>query len=83
MTEEVDTCRVTDWVVRRVADEGIGHIFLLPGGGAMHLNDAITLEPRVRGVVCQHEQACGIAAECTSSVISRQMCRLAESQFRR
>ncbi len=63
MPQETDTCRVADWVVRRVADEGVGHIFLLPGGGAMHLNDAITLEPRVKGVVCQHEQACGIAAE--------------------
>jgi acetolactate synthase-1/2/3 large subunit len=63
MTQEVETCRVADWVVRRIADEGIEHIFLLPGGGAMHLNDAITLEPRVMGVICQHEQACGIAAE--------------------
>jgi len=63
MTQEKDACRVADWVVRRIADEGVGHIFLLPGGGAMHLNDAITLEPRVQGVVCQHEQACGIAAE--------------------
>jgi acetolactate synthase-1/2/3 large subunit len=63
MTKEADVCRVADWVVRRIADEGVGHIFLLPGGGAMHLNDAITLEPRVKGVACQHEQACGIAAE--------------------
>lgn len=63
MAQETDTCRVADWVVRRIADEGVGHIFLLPGGGAMHLNDAITLEPRLKGVVCQHEQACGIAAE--------------------
>lgn len=63
MTRDVAACRVADWVVRRIADEGVGHIFLLPGGGAMHLNDAITLEPRVHGVVCQHEQACGIAAE--------------------
>jgi acetolactate synthase-1/2/3 large subunit len=63
MTQETDTYRVADWVVSRIADEGVGHIFLLPGGGAMHLNDAITLEPRIQGVVCQHEQACGIAAE--------------------
>ena len=63
MLQETHTYRVADWVVRRIADEGVGHIFLLPGGGAMHLNDAITLEPRVKGVVCQHEQACGIAAE--------------------
>jgi acetolactate synthase I/II/III large subunit len=63
MTQEKGASRVADWIVSRIADEGVRHIFLLPGGGAMHLNDAITLEPRVQGVVCQHEQACGIAAE--------------------
>jgi acetolactate synthase-1/2/3 large subunit len=36
---------------------------MLPGGGAMHLNDALTLEPRITAVPCHHEQACGIAAE--------------------
>lgn len=36
---------------------------MLPGGGAMHLNDAVTLEPRITPVPCHHEQACGIAAE--------------------
>jgi acetolactate synthase-1/2/3 large subunit len=63
MKQEWKAGRVADWVVRRIADEGVRHVFLLPGGGAMHLNDAITLEPRVNGVICQHEQACGIAAE--------------------
>jgi acetolactate synthase-1/2/3 large subunit len=29
----------------------------------MHLNDALTLEPRIKAVTCHHEQACGIAAE--------------------
>ena len=55
--------RVADYLVRRVADLGIEHVFMLPGGGAMHLNDALTLEPRITAVPCHHEQACGIAAE--------------------
>lgn len=55
--------RVADYLVRRVADLGVGHVFMLPGGGAMHLNDALTLEPRITAVPCHHEQACGIAAE--------------------
>jgi acetolactate synthase-1/2/3 large subunit len=55
--------RVADYLVRRLADLGVEHVFMLPGGGAMHLNDALTLEPRITPVPCHHEQACGIAAE--------------------
>jgi len=55
--------RVADWIMRRLADEGLGAIFLLPGGGAMHLNDALQLEKRIKPIPCHHEQACAIAAE--------------------
>ena len=55
--------RVADYLVRHIADLGVEHVFMLPGGGAMHLNDALTLEPRITAVPCHHEQACGIAAE--------------------
>ncbi|KAB0577385.1 thiamine pyrophosphate-binding protein [Ideonella dechloratans] len=57
------TQRLADWLMSRLADEGIGHVFVLPGGGAMHLNDALACQPRLQAVACQHEQACGIAAE--------------------
>lgn len=57
------TIRVADWILRRLADEGIAHVFMLPGGGAMHLNDALACEPRITPVPCHHEQACAIAAE--------------------
>lgn len=57
------TMRVADWVMARLAEEGIGHVFVLPGGGAMHLNDALACHPGLQAVPCQHEQACGIAAE--------------------
>lgn len=55
--------RVADYLMCKLADEGVRDIFLLPGGGAMHLNDAITCEKRITPVPCHHEQACGIAAE--------------------
>ena len=55
--------RVADYLIQRLADEGVQDIFLLPGGGAMHLNDAIACEKRITPVPCHHEQACGIAAE--------------------
>jgi acetolactate synthase-1/2/3 large subunit len=63
--------RVADYLVRRLADLGVDHVFMLPGGGAMHLNDALTLEPRITAVPCHHEQACGIAAEAFGRVRER------------
>ena len=37
-----------------IAELGVGHVFLLPGGGAMHLNDAVGKHPRLE-VVGSHE----------------------------
>jgi acetolactate synthase-1/2/3 large subunit len=55
--------RAADYVIQRLADEGIEQIFFLPGGGAMYLDDALACEKRIQPIVCHHEQACGIAAE--------------------
>ena len=55
--------RVADYIFRTLADSGFRHAFLVTGGGAMHLNDALRLEKRITPVCCHHEQACAIAAE--------------------
>lgn len=55
--------RVADWLMCRLADEGVRAVFLLPGGGAMYLNDALRMESRIEPIPCHHEQACAIAAE--------------------
>lgn len=55
--------RVADVVAEWIADAGVTDVFLLPGGGAMYLNDGVACESRLRPVPCHHEQACGIAAE--------------------
>ncbi len=57
------TMRVADYLMSRLAEAGAEHVFLLPGGGAMYLNDALACEKRLTPVPCHHEQACGIAAE--------------------
>jgi acetolactate synthase-1/2/3 large subunit len=55
--------RVADYIADFVAKLGVGHVFLLPGGGAMHLNDAVGKNPHLEVVPCHHEQAAAIAAE--------------------
>ncbi|NNN23769.1 MULTISPECIES: thiamine pyrophosphate-binding protein [Pseudomonas] len=55
--------RVADYIADFIAEQGVGHVFLLPGGGAMHLNDAVGKHPQLEVVACHHEQAAAIAAE--------------------
>lgn len=54
---------VADYLMERLADEGVTHCFVLPGGGAMHLVDALARSERLTPFPMLHEQAVGIAAE--------------------
>jgi len=55
--------RVADHIWKTLADWGTEHVFLVTGGGAMHLNDALGRETRIKYVCNLHEQACAMAAE--------------------
>jgi acetolactate synthase-1/2/3 large subunit len=55
--------KLSDYIVGQLADWGVRHIFLVTGGGAMHLNDSIGKESRIQYVCNHHEQASAMAAE--------------------
>ena len=55
--------KVSEYVARRVADHGISQVFMMTGGGSMHLNDSLGFEPRLTCLFNHHEQACAIGAE--------------------
>jgi acetolactate synthase-1/2/3 large subunit len=55
--------RVADYVMRFIASQGVKHVFLLTGGGAMHLNDALARCSDLAFICNHHEQASAIAAE--------------------
>ena len=55
--------RVADYIADFFAKNGMMHIFTVPGGGAMHLNDAFGHHPQLHCLYNHHEQACAIAAE--------------------
>src|SRR5450759_2058161 len=64
----MSTVKLSDYVADFVSALGIGHIFVVPGGGAMHLNDSIG---HVVGLTCVynlHEQASAVAAEAYARV---------------
>ncbi len=60
--------KVSDYVADRLAEWGVRHIFLVTGGGAMHLNDSIGKESRIQYVCNHHEQASAMAAEAYARV---------------
>jgi len=55
--------RLADYVTQKLVEHGVRHVFLVTGGGAMHLNDAIAREPRLSYICNHHEQASAMAAE--------------------
>jgi len=58
--------KLSDYVIRYVANLGVKHVFLVPGGGAMHLNESLSRCPEIEFVCTLHEQASAIAAEAYS-----------------
>jgi acetolactate synthase-1/2/3 large subunit len=63
--------KLSDYVAKRLADDGITQVFMMTGGGAMHLNDSLGFEPRLHCLFDHHEQACSIAAEGYARVSGR------------
>src|SRR5947199_1255072 len=63
--------KLSDYVVRTIAEQGVKHVFLVTGGGAMHLNNSLAEEKRLIPVCNLHEQASAIAAENYSKATNR------------
>lgn len=63
--------KISDYIARFLGDHGVRHVFMLTGGGAMHLNDSLGHEPRIRVICNHHEQACAMAAEGYARIAGR------------
>lgn len=55
--------RVADYVAKSLADRGVRHVFMVTGGGAMFLNDALGNQEGIQPIFNHHEQASSFAAE--------------------
>jgi acetolactate synthase-1/2/3 large subunit len=63
--------RACDYIVEKLVKNGVKHVFMLTGGGAMFLDDAFGLEKRIQYVCNQHEQASAMAAEGYARITGR------------
>ena len=55
--------KVSDYIMNFIAGLGVKHVFMVPGGGAMHLDDSLGRCREIEFVCNLHEQAAAIAAE--------------------
>src|SRR5581483_11364599 len=55
--------KVSDYIFEFVANQGVQHVFVVVGGGAMYLNEALARQKRIEFVCNSHEQASAICAE--------------------
>ena len=55
--------KVSDYIVKKLENYGIHHVFMVSGGGAMHLDDSFGKSKKIQYVCNHNEQACAIAAE--------------------
>ena len=55
--------KLSDWVAGQLAAHGISDVFMLTGGGAMHLNHSLGTHPALTTTFTHHEQALAMAAE--------------------
>ncbi|MBI4225973.1 thiamine pyrophosphate-binding protein [Candidatus Roizmanbacteria bacterium] len=55
--------KVSDYIVRFIEKIGVEYVFLISGGGCIHLIDSVGKAKKIKFVCNHHEQACAIAAE--------------------
>lgn len=55
--------KVSDYIAATLVKHGIQHVFMITGGGAMHLNNSLGKHPNLECIFNHHEQACAMAAE--------------------
>ncbi|MGO9229801.1 MAG: thiamine pyrophosphate-binding protein [Bryobacteraceae bacterium] len=60
--------KLSDYVIQFFVDRGIQDVFLISGGGIMHLLDSVGRNPYMRYYCNYHEQACAISAEAYARV---------------
>lgn len=54
--------KLSDYVFQFLQEKGVQYAFMLPGGGAMHLDDSIG-RSGIQYICTLHEQAAAVAAE--------------------
>lgn len=63
--------KISNYISARLVEEGICQAFMVTGGGAMHLDDALGHQKGLHCIYNHHEQACAMAAEAYARIHNR------------
>jgi acetolactate synthase-1/2/3 large subunit len=63
--------KLSDYVAQKIVDYEIQHVFMVTGGGAMHLNHSFGSHKKLNCIFNHHEQACAIGAEAYARLSNR------------
>jgi acetolactate synthase I/II/III large subunit len=58
--------KLSDYVMNVLVENGVKHLFLLPGGACMHLVDSVEKTKGLEFIACLHEQAAAFGAEASA-----------------
>ncbi|MGN0620227.1 MAG: thiamine pyrophosphate-binding protein [Porcipelethomonas sp.] len=54
--------RLSDYIIKRIEEEGVRHIFYVPGGQCVYLTDALRRNKNIEAISVHHEQTAAMAA---------------------
>lgn len=57
-----ENMRVSDYIVKRLVQAGVKHVFMVTGRGLLYLSDALAANKEIKAVSTHHEQGAGFAA---------------------
>ena len=55
--------KLSDYLVKKLENYGVRHVFMVTGGGAMHLDDSFGQSKKIKRIFNHHEQGSALAAE--------------------
>lgn len=58
----MEMMRVADYIMQRLVQASVGHVFQVTGRGALFLSDALAKNTELKPVSLHHEQSCAFAA---------------------
>lgn len=62
---------VSEYIFTFLSEKGVDTAFVVTGGQAMWLNDALAKNKKIRSVFCHHEQSCGMSADAYGRITNK------------
>lgn len=62
---------VSDYVMDFLIGKGVDTAFVVTGGQAMYIDDALARRPEIKSIFTHHEQTCGMAADAYSRITKK------------